>query len=189
MFSQGHDDDDESERVAYIKKEDDLDDRDGVIHNNNNNSENASKGFHQRYHRSEKKYWHLFNNQKTTLSWVLLFFNRGNSTNWVFKETLLIERCCFHKNVNSDKHPLIYKRYHVRPLIIFCPLRLTQLTAPPYSPASVSHLHQMSQVLLSFYKSSTKNDYRFVVMIDDNRIMMSQVFGFFLRDLSKDQIA
>ena len=56
MFSQGHDDDDESERVAYIKKEEDLDDREGVIHNNNNNnnSENASKGFYQRYHRSEK---------------------------------------------------------------------------------------------------------------------------------------
>ena len=39
------------------------------------------------------------------------------------------------------------------------------------------------------YFGRTKNDYRFVMMIDDNRIMMSQVFGFFLQDLSKDRIA
>ena len=57
MFPQGHDDEDESERVAYIKKEEDLNDQEGAIHNNNNNnnSENASKGCYHRYRHSEKK--------------------------------------------------------------------------------------------------------------------------------------
>ena len=67
----------------------------------------------------------------------------------------------------------------------FSPARLTQLTAPPYSPASVSHLHQMSQVSVSYYKSFTKNDNRIVVMVDDKRTMMSQVFWLFYNIFQK----
>ena len=36
-------------------------------------------------------------------------------------------------------------------------VRLTQLAAPPYSPASVSHLHQMSQVFFIDINNMIKN--------------------------------